>query len=186
MPSRTLTAIAIAAALALGACAYRDAIPVHRRARRGAAGGYHETQIEPGRWRVVFGGNSLTSRETVETYLLYRSAELTVQGGYDWFRNVEGRTDTRSETYIYHRPEPALAGGYWGPHWRYHSHGWYGGWHNWDPWSVDPFFDVQTVSSYVASAEIVMGHGAKPQNDPTAFDAHAVLDALGPNIVRPS
>ena len=31
------------------------------------------------RWKVSFSGNSLTDRNTVETYLLYRAAELTDQ-----------------------------------------------------------------------------------------------------------
>jgi hypothetical protein len=39
--------------------------------------GYSEQQIENNRFRVQFAGNSLTDRKTVETYLLYRAAELT-------------------------------------------------------------------------------------------------------------
>ena len=58
-------------------------------------GGYSEQQVEPDRFRVTFSGNSLTSRETVEGYLLYRAAELTVQQGYDWFEIVE-----RDETWV--------------------------------------------------------------------------------------
>ena len=42
------------------------------------AGGYSDHQIEANRFQVSFSGNSVTSRETVERYLLYRSAELTL------------------------------------------------------------------------------------------------------------
>lgn len=56
-------------------------------------GGYSDVQIQPDRWRVTFSGNDLTSRETVETYLLYRAAELTVQSGYDWFTTTQRSTD---------------------------------------------------------------------------------------------
>jgi hypothetical protein len=45
--------------------------------------GYSETQIDANRLRVSFRGNSGASRESVETNLLYRAAELTLQRGYD-------------------------------------------------------------------------------------------------------
>ena len=41
-----------------------------------------------------FHGNSLTSRETVEAYLLYRAAELTIERGGDWFTILD-REDAR-------------------------------------------------------------------------------------------
>lgn len=40
-----------------------------------AAGGYSDQQIEANRSRVTFAGNSMTSRQTVETFLLYRAAQ---------------------------------------------------------------------------------------------------------------
>lgn len=74
-------AVALAATAGLTACAtptpYQPAV-------RGQAvsGGFSDTRIEANRFQVNFAGNSLTSRETVERYLLYRAAELTVaQGG---------------------------------------------------------------------------------------------------------
>jgi hypothetical protein len=44
--------------------------------------------------------------------------------------------------------------------------------------------DVEQVSQYSASAEIVMGHGPKP-TDPRAFDAHAVVSHLQATIKYP-
>ena len=52
-------------------------------------GGYSEQRLGDNRYRVNFDGNTLTSRERVEGYMLYRAAELTVQTGNDWFRIVE-------------------------------------------------------------------------------------------------
>ena len=46
--------------------------------------------------------------------------------------------------------------------------------------------DVRTVDKYEASAEIVMSRGAKPADNPRAFDARAVIENLGPRIVRPT
>ncbi len=55
----------------------RDAIQPIASASR-VEGGYTSAQLAPDRWQVTFSGNSLTSRETVEDYLLYRAAELTL------------------------------------------------------------------------------------------------------------
>lgn len=55
--------VALFLALMLAACAkptpYQPAVD--------RSGGYGETLIEPGRWRVTFTGNSVTPREEVET-----------------------------------------------------------------------------------------------------------------------
>jgi hypothetical protein len=47
--------------------------------------GYAEVQVEPSRMLISYRGDSLTSRETVEMYLLYRAAETTLEHGYDYF-----------------------------------------------------------------------------------------------------
>jgi len=150
--------------------------------------GYSDRMIEPNRFMVSFAGNSYTSRDTVERYLLYRSAELTVQQGYDYFILSDRNTDKRTRTYA----TPSIAGGpygygYWGPSWRYRGRGF--GWRSWDPFWGDPFFDrsidVQTIDKYEASAEIVLGHGPKPANNVRAFDAREVMRNLGPTIVTP-
>ena len=55
--------------------------------------GFDQQQIEENRWTVSFAGNSLTDRQTVETYLLYRAAELTEQQGYDYFHVADSDTN---------------------------------------------------------------------------------------------
>ena len=148
-----------------------------------AAGGFSETRIEPDRWRVVFTGNSATRRETVETYLLYRAAELTVQNGYDWF-SVDGRqTDARQRFYAtdpFYGPYGGF--GYWRPYWRYRG---FGGWGGWGPYGYGYGADFQTIQDFEASAEIMTHKGAKPAGDPRAFDARAVVENLKPKIVYP-
>ena len=78
--------------------------------------------------------------------------------------------------------------GYWRPYWRYSGRGF--GWRTWDPFFGDPFFgdrlDVRTVDKFEASAEIVTHKGAKPADDPRAFDARAVVDNLKPRIQYPA
>lgn len=147
------------------------------------ADGYRELQVEPGRWRVAFAGNSLTSRETVETYLLYRAAELTLQNGYDWFLAVE--RDTEEHVTLTVREPIGAWGPGWEPHWRYTTHGPRVEWRSWDRHGLDPAFDVRRVTAYEAVAEVVMRRGAKPADDPRAFDARAVQASLENRITRP-
>src|SRR5690242_8307434 len=75
--------------------------------------GFEEQRIESNRVRITFRGNSVTDRETVETYLLYRAAELTLQNGQDYFivanRDTEEHSQLRS-TGPYH---PRFAFDYW-------------------------------------------------------------------------
>lgn len=179
--TRALVA-ALGAALALSACA--TATPYHAASLSDPAhaDGYRELQVEPARWRVVFAGNSLTSRETVETYLLYRAAELTLQNGYDWFQAVERDTEEHV-TLLVREPIGAWGPG-WEPHWRY-AYDVRADWRSWDRHSLDPAFDVQRVTAYEAVAEVVMRRGDKPNDDARAFDARAVKASLENRIIRP-
>jgi hypothetical protein len=185
-------ALAVVAALAAGlaACAtptpYQPNIPGQQ-----TSGGYSEMRLEPNRFRVNFAGNTLTARETVEGYLLFRAAELTLQNEYDWFTIVDRNTDRDVRTYVDPDPfyRPWYGGyGYWRPSWRYYGGGY--GWRGWDPYWGDPFWasrvDVRTVDRFEASAEILMGKGAKPADDPRAFDARAVAENLRPRIQYPA
>ena len=177
-------ALALASASVLASCA----TPTPYQPATGSGTyrtGYWDEQIESDRFRVTFAGNSMTSRETVERYLLYRAAQLTVERGGDYFVLSDRDTEKRSSTYV---TEPFGPGpyGYWGPSWRYYSPRW--GWRAWSPWGRDPFWDrqidVRTVDRYEASAEIVVGKGRKPDNV-RAFSAREVLENLGPSVAPP-
>jgi len=51
----------------------------------GLTGGYDEKQLEPMIWRVSYKGNGYTTQETVQTYWLFRAAQLTLEQGFDGF-----------------------------------------------------------------------------------------------------
>jgi hypothetical protein len=51
----------------------------------GLTGGFGEQQLKEDIWRVRFGGNGFTTRETAQTYWLYRCAEITLEKGYQGF-----------------------------------------------------------------------------------------------------
>ncbi len=183
-------AAAVVLAASLAGCATPTPYQPNVRGQS-SSGGYSEVRIEPARWRVNFAGNSLTSRETVEGYLLFRAAELTTQNGYDWFSIVDRETNRDRRTYVepdpLYRPWYGPGYGFWRPSWRYFGAGY--GWRSWDPFWGDPFWadrmDVRTVDRYEAAAEIIMHRGAKPGDDARAFDARAVIDSLRPRIQYP-
>jgi hypothetical protein len=163
-----------AAAGLLAACA--TATPYQPAAATGSYG-YVESRIENNRFRVTFSGNSLTERETVENYLLYRSAELSVAEGYDYFVVANRNTDKKSR-FISDRPSYP---GFYPDYMWYHPR-W--GWRHY----YDPFWDDTTfreVTRYEASAEIVLGKGPKPAADAHAFDARQVIANLQSKIARP-
>ena len=71
-----LLALALACLLAGCATSYQSS---------GLTGGFRDFQIEGDVYRVAFSGNGNTTRETTQTYLLYRAAELTLEKGFDGF-----------------------------------------------------------------------------------------------------
>ncbi len=185
---RFVLTLAAVASLGAGLAACETATPYQPLTPGNAtAGGYAEQKINDDLWRVTFSGNSLTGRETVEKYLLYRAAELTVNQGFDWFVDTHRATDKKTTL----EADPFYGAGFgasygWGfrPYWRYRG-GF--GWRTYDPWLGGPFwadqYRVEQINRYEASAEVRMGHGAKPEG---AVDARQVLGNLGPTIVRPT
>ena len=71
--------------LATAACTYSSTPYQPISSANRVSGGYSDEQLGEYRFRVSFAGNSLTSREQVESYLLFRAAELTLEQGHTWF-----------------------------------------------------------------------------------------------------
>nr|WP_174279242.1 hypothetical protein [Sphingomonas bacterium] len=201
---RLMLAGAASAALLLGACVSETTY--HPATGRGFdRTGFSERQVEQNRFLVSFAGNSSTPRDTVERYLLFRAAEITLQNGGDFFVMADRDTDLQSRTYTTPGFGPGWGyggfGGYWGPSYRYYGRGFagggfggrgfgYGGGFGWSPWYGGGFgafndFDIQTVQRYEATAEIVVGRGPIPRDNVRAFNAHDVVQRIGPTIVTP-
>ena len=195
---RYIRHLALAASAAvLAACA--TTTPYQAASKPGAFDGFSQTMIENDRARVTFGGNSLTERDTVENYLLYRSAELAVERGFDYFTLAE--RDTEAKTRL--QTSPAL--GLYDPYFNYSFFRPRYGWSRFGPYSRfnggfgprrgsgyfggfnDPFFrdfDVREITKYRASAEVRFGRGGRPDAN-NAFNAKEVLSNLGPTIIYP-
>ena len=187
MKRALLTAAAVALGLGLAACETATPYVPAPPGPAAAAYGYRDTKIDSTHWRVSFSGNSLTSRETVEKYLLYRAAELTLQQGFDWFEETGAYTEERTRYYLNDRPAAgdAVQSEYrWRLRWS--DHGPVAGWRFWrregrSPPDSDNAF---TTQRYIATAEIVAGNGPPPQGR-RVLDAHRLTAELGPGIERP-
>jgi hypothetical protein len=136
--------------------------------------GYTTQQLEANRFRISFKGNSLTTRQTVDTYMLYRAAEVTLESGYDYF--VVANKDVDKNT-AYENYADDLAWG-WGGGW-----GWRRG------YGAGPAYGggidyTRPINSYDAIADILAFRGNKPANDPRAYSAREVMNAIGPTVVR--
>ncbi len=168
------------AALLLAACA--TSTP-YGPAENGRGYGFSDQRIESNRYRVTFRGNSSTSRETVENALLYRSAELTVQLGFDYFVALENETEA-NRTYSTTSTEPAFYGRYgygrsfYRPYYGFPYYAYGFGWGY-------PYSDTYTreITRYSAVAFISMYKGQKPADNPQAFDAREVMANLRPYVL---
>nr|WP_209308553.1 hypothetical protein [Sphingomonas corticis] len=155
--------------------------------------GYSDLRIEPNRYRVTFAGNTVTDRDVVERYLLFRAAELTLQNGFDYFVMADRDTDRQARTYstpgAWGPGFGGFGGGLWGPRWGFYGRGF--GYRAWDPFWGGPWggwgggADIRTVDRYEASAEVVMFKGTPERGNVRAFNARAVVDNIGPTVRLP-
>ncbi|HVV33405.1 MAG TPA: hypothetical protein VHC73_09280 [Vitreimonas sp.] len=81
----------LALAAAASACA---SVPMYSPQAGPFASGYSEQRVDEQHWRVEYVGDPRSPRELVERFLLFRSAELTLGSGYDWFETSDHVTDT--------------------------------------------------------------------------------------------
>lgn len=159
MDFRILAAVAAFSLTGLSAC---QTAPVYQAQTDRGGQGYADKQLAENRFRVSYRGSSATSRETVEDFLLRRSAEVTLTAGYAWF--VFDHRDTKTRTrYISDFSGPAWAG-----------YGWY--WHSWDFGPTEAY----PISNYTAYAEIVLLKDDQASREPRALKAEDVLAHLGP------
>jgi hypothetical protein len=57
----------------------------------GLMGGYSEKQLKENVFEVKFGGNGLTTRQRATDFALLRSAELTLEKGYNYFVIIDSQ-----------------------------------------------------------------------------------------------
>ena len=121
---------------------------------------------------MSFRGNSIAPRETVESYLLDRAAEVTLQTGNDRFRIV--KQEIESET-VY---RTTLSG--------FNTFGFRRFNYNYQPLFADfATGSSRPITSYEALANIIVIPGEESQHDDQTYDARDVIEKLSPTIIGP-
>lgn len=167
--ARTAVAARVAAAAALALALAGCATPAPYRPMQDDVG-YGEQRLEENRYRVWFAGNRATPRTTVENYVLYRCAELTLAQGYDYF--VLSDRTTQGER----REGPGISFGIGGFHF-----GGRGG------ISIGTGIGIpvgEGDAKYFGQTVAVLMKGKKPADNPSAFDAREIKANLEPTILR--
>lgn len=163
---KRLALIAVAASLALGACATQPT--VYQAAAGPKAVGYSEYRIEPGRYRITFRGGPGAPAGYVTDLAIRRAADLALQDGYEWFRVsdrfLQGEAD--------HGPQVSLGVGGGSGSW---GGGGYYGHHSGTSvgLGVGTSFNLGGGPAVSATLEVLMGKGPKPQGA-DIYDARAV------------
>lgn len=136
--------------------------------------GYAQQQLDSRTWRVQFAGNTNTPRETVENYLLYRSAEIMLSGGHDKFilleKDIERNVDYRAFGYTPFYGFGSRYGYYYGLQ---YGPSFYGPVH------------YTARSSYAAVATIRAQDGEPAAAGAPVYDANELIQELGETIVLP-
>lgn len=131
--------------------------------------GYRAINLTPDRYRVSFTGNYLTPREKVETYALYRAAEVTVEAGYERFKLVSRETEAITD-YDSGGGVTIGYGGFWNPFFGGISTGLGGG---------------DTDNRYRTVAEILVGPRIEGAEGADIYDASELLSTLDRRVLRP-
>lgn len=147
-------------------------------------GVYSQASIGANRYRLTVKGHKFTSRDAVEKYLAWRSADLALSKDDRWFRFIETRH--KGDTVPVAKRDPAAPHfsfrmEYFRPVWRYKLKG-DKDWKDWSPFSGAAFFadgkDASTITDFEASADIQLRKGQMDDADPMAFEADALSDLL--------
>lgn len=155
--------------LALGACATMTAYgPAKKNGE-----GYTSQQLEADKFRVSFEGNSSTERTTVENYVLYRAAEVTLENGADYFVVLDQNTEALS---IFRSTGSTFGGRGFGRRGFFYGGGFSRGFGG-------STSTTRERRSYTMGVIIQVAKGDKPANNALAYDARQIIDNLKPSII---
>lgn len=190
----------------LAACQTRGPTPYQAATTtNGQSGGYAEQWIDDATYEVSFSGNTQTDRETVETYALYRAAELAAERGYESFALLDRETEDYVRRNYYYDPvySPFYYSrfGYWPYRYGYHAYPYtyrpyayrpYGyRAYGWRPYGYPAYGPRYVQRSYethqfTATATVRLYSGDPPEGVLKTFEAAKVVEELAPRIKRPA
>ncbi len=120
--------------------------------------------VEAGRYTVTYRGTSRMSQPEVQDRALVQAAQVTLNNGGDWF-SVAGRSGGVAPP-----TGPQFSFGIGGASFGRNS-----------AVGADVGTTVGGEATFVASLEILIGHGPKP-SEPNAYDARDVISTVGARL----
>lgn len=141
--------------------------------------GYESRQLTADRYLVRFEGGPDTSRQTVETYLLYRAAEIAAREDAPYFALVEDETEREVDVETYYPPTgfygwgagPAFGGAF--------------GYGRFPYYISTPYFTggptVATFDTYEAFATVQL-FDERPDDGANVLETAEVLRSLRPEV----
>jgi hypothetical protein len=150
---------------------------------QGPMGGYSDMQFDKNTIEVSFRGNGYTSQETVEHYLLYRCAEVTIEHGYDYFVMADNHTDANLSFITTPSTYTATSNGYTSGFGNSNSTFITG-----NTTTTGTYYPGQIIPmhKYKSTVVIKMFKGKKPENLPNTYNARELIKYMSPNIQKNS
>lgn len=152
-----LRPLVIACAAALAGCATNGMLGMGTPYQAsGWRGGYEETELRPGTFRITFTANQYTSANDAMDFALLRSAEIALERGYSHFAVING-SDALSQAQVsipvtQYRSDLGR--------------------------DVTTGFRMSTVSNPISTNTIVCFRGVPAQTGMVVMDAHKIYDQL--------
>lgn len=139
--------------------------------------GYSDYKVAEDHYQVSYTANSLTNRNKVAQYLIYRAAQIALESNREYFV-VLGHDDQdiglpdyarSSQTYRHHNFE--------------HHHLWFGD----EGVSTEEFATptLKPLARYTASIDIILYSEGDPPVEGKVYKAREVIDVLGNTVVHP-
>ncbi len=165
-----------AALLALGACA---TVTPYQPSVKGRPG-FTDTRLEAAKFRVTFEGNTSTDLATIENYVLYRAAEVTIANGDDYFVILDQNRDAER---TFRTTGTSFGGGFG----RFRRRGFfYGG--RFGRGFGGGFSSSSTTRerrAFTVGVVIETHKGDKPASNALAYDARQIIANIGSTLVTP-
>ena len=152
----------------------------------GRGDGYTEQRLESDKYRISVRGNSVTEQATLENYVIFRAAEITLASGNDYFIMLEDSTEVRRSFNSY---GTTFGGGGFGRRGCFYGGGFGRGFGR-SGFGGGGFGTTSTrtreITEYTVGAIVQVFSGTKPAENITAYDARSVIENLGPSLLRPA